>query len=250
MKRTYFALISFLTFAALHFCAQAVELKSNAAGQELAAELRNAPPEEASQITGILKIRGPSKKIDIPVRAQVVMEGDKWKTIYTTKGTSNAPAFQVFVIHATNSPNQYFFAQAKDNMAPAPEPASLLNTDAQNISLAGSDFSLADLGLDFLHWPEQIRLTGELRLGRDCYLLESRNSKAGEMVRVKSWIDKESNGVLVAEGYNAKNELVKKFSLSGSSFKKVKGRWQLEKMTIYSPKKKSETVLQFDLAKD
>lgn len=249
MKRT-FSLVAFLSCAALHFSAQAVELKSNDAGQQLAAELRNAPPEEASEITGMLKVRAPSRKMDLPVRAQVVMEGDKWKTSYTTKGTSNAPAFQVLVIHATNSPNQYFFSQAKDNSGPVPEPVALQNTEPQNVSLAGSDFSLADLGLDFLHWPEQNRLTGELRLGRDCYLLESRNPKAGEMVRVKSWIDKESNGVLVAEGYNAKDELVKKFSLSGSSFKKIKGRWQLEKMTIYSPKKKSETVLQFDLPKD
>ena len=228
---------------------RAVVVKSNPAGQELAADLRNAQPEKNSEISGVLKIHSPSGRLEIPVHAKATTEDGRWKTIYTTTATNNVPAYKIVVIHTTNSPNQYMVAEAK-NGNPLQDPVAIDNKNAHTVFLAGSDFSLADLGLEFLHWPEQNRLMGELRLGRDCYLLESQNPDAGEMVRVKSWIDKESNGVLVAEGYNAKNELVKRFSLSGSSFKKVNGQWQLEKMTIYSPKKKSETVLQFDLPKN
>ncbi len=230
--------------------AERVPSKSNQAGQELAAELRNMPPVENSDITGVLKIRAATNNAEIPVRAQVVMEGDKWKTIYTTKPTEKVPATRIVVIHATNAPNEYYYSRANDSSSELPQPTPISIKAALETPFAGSDFTIGDLGLDFLHWPEQKRLTGELRLGRDCYLLESENPAAPEMVRVKLWIDKETGGLLVAQGYNAKGEKVKEFSLSGSSFKKVNGRMQLEKMTIYSPKKKSETVLRFDLPKD
>ena len=55
---------------------------------------------------------------------------------------------------------------------------------------------------------------------------------AKSIVRVKSYIDKESNAPILAEGYDARDHLVKEFSLRGSSFKKVNGHWRLEKMGI------------------
>jgi hypothetical protein len=89
-----------------------------------------------------------------------------------------------------------------------------------------------------------------MRLGRPCYVLESINPDAPSVVRVKSYIDKESGGILVAEGYDRNKKLVKDFSLGGSSFKKVNGQWQLKKMKISSPRKDSETVLEFDLPQE
>ena len=44
--------------------------------------------------------------------------------------------------------------------------------------------------------------------------------------------------------------MIKKFSLHGSSFKKVNGRWRLEKMEIQNEKTDSHTVLKFDMPKD
>ena len=116
-----------------------------------------------------------------------------------------------------------------------------------SIPLAGSDFSLADLGLEYLHWPVQRQLKGEMRLGQPCYVLESSNPQGGEIVRVKSDIDKDSGGLLIAEAYDTRGHLVKEFSLHGSSFKKVNGRWQLEKMDIRNKKTGSHTELKFDL---
>ncbi|MDB6026126.1 MAG: hypothetical protein JWM68_2349 [Verrucomicrobiales bacterium] len=251
MKFKAAAFIAIALLAATSPSANAVALTSNAAGQELAAQLRNAPPSQGSEVSGVLKITFGTNRVEIPVRAQAITEDDKWKTIYTTSSVKNIPAMQIVVIHSSNAPNQYSYARATDTNSVFQKPIVINSQVAAETSLAGSDFTIADLGMDFLHWPEQIRLTATPRLGRDCYLLESRNPAAKEMVRVKSWIDKESEGVglLVAEGYNAKDEKVKVFSLSGSSFKKVNGRMQLEKMTIRSPKKSSETVLQFDLQK-
>jgi hypothetical protein len=248
MKSTIALLVAVLTSVS----SPAVELTgmSNPAGQTLAAELRNLAPEENSEITGVLKIRADKKKLDVPVQARVLAHDGKWKTVYTGSGVDGVPGFQVVIVHSVNAPNEYLLAEAKNVGTPQLEPIRLANGKADEVFLAGSDFSIADLGLDFLHWPEQKRLQAtQLRLGRDCYLLESQNPAAGEMVRVVSYIDKETNGLLAADGYNAKGERVKKFSLSGSSFKKINGQWQLEKMTIDSPKRKSQTVLQFDLEK-
>ncbi len=239
----------FATFLGSIVLAPAVSVNSNEAGLELAAQLRNSQPEEDSEITGVLKIHSPTNRVEIPVHAKATTEEGKWKTIYTTKAVGTIPAYRIVIIHSTNSPNEYMMAEGK-NEESLGTPVAIDNKNAHTIFLAGSDFSIADLGLEFLHWPQQTRLTGELKLGRDCYLLESQNPGVGEMIRVKSWIDKESNGVLAADGFDAKGKRVKEFSLSGSSFKKIKGRWHLEKMTIYSPKKKSETILQFDLPKD
>ena len=89
-----------------------------------------------------------------------------------------------------------------------------------------------------------------MRLGQACYVLESIHPDAPLVVRVKSWIDKDSGGLLIAEAYDRNKKLVKEFSLAGSSFKKVNGQVQLRRMKIRSPQKKSETVLEFDLPEE
>jgi hypothetical protein len=88
-----------------------------------------------------------------------------------------------------------------------------------------------------------------MRLGQPCYVLESSNSQPAEIVRVRSDIDKESGGPLIADAYDAQGHIVKEYSLHGSSFKKVNGRWQLEKMDIRNKKTNSHTELKFDLNK-
>jgi len=109
--------------------------------------------------------------------------------------------------------------------------------------------------LEFIFWPQQARLRGQLRLGRDCYLLESFNPNAPQIIRIKSYIDKESvekgaPGILVAEGYDASKKLVKEFSLHGSSFKKVNGVLQVEKLDMHNAKTGSQTILKYDLPKE
>ena len=219
-------------------------------GKKLAAEIRSAAPTENSEITGMLILSAKAKKPEeIPVTCLVQIGAQDWKTVYQTASTATRGAEKLVIVHRPEQPNQYFYAQAPRPGAALPEAKSLDPAEA-DIPFAGSDFSLTDLGLEFLHWPEQIRLKGEMRLSQPCYVLDSRNPKGKEIVRVKSWIDKESNGILVAEAMNKKNSTVKEFNLHGSSFKKIKGRWQLERMEIRSPKKDTQTTLKFNLPKD
>jgi hypothetical protein len=237
-------LLASLLLAALP--ALADPLGDPAAGKALAEQIRNALPEENSQIQGTLIIRAGGQTKNVPVVCRVVIHDATWETDYETAATATAGAEQLLVIHRTNAPNEYLYARAPAPSAPLPKPAPISPAEAAATPLAGSDFSAGDLGLDFLHWPQQRQFKGEMRLGQPCYVLESRDAEAKSIVRVKSYIDKESNGLLIAEGSDATDHLVKDFSLHGSSFKKVNGHYRLEKMNIRDVKKHSQTELRFD----
>ena len=218
-----------------------------AAGQALAEHLRSAMPEENSQFHGKLIIKSEGAPREIPIVCKVTLNPTNWETDYETAATNQTGAERLVVFHSTNGPNQYLYARAASPSAALPKPASVPAADAA-IPLAGSDYSLADLGLEFLHWPVQRQLKGDMVLGQPCYVLDSSNPQAREIVRVKSYIDKESGGLLVAEAYDAQGHVVKKFSLHNSSFKKVNGRWQVEKMDIRNKKTGSHTELKYDLS--
>ncbi len=220
-----------------------------ATGHEIVAELRSMQPQGNSEISGVLKIDSGNRIREIPVVCNIVTNGDSWKVIYQTHATTNGGAEKLVVIRSPNAPNQYFYARAATSNSPLPQ-ATLLSSSDAAIPLAGSDFWLSELGFDFLLWPQQQKLKGEMRLGQACYVLESRNPDAPKVVRVKSFIDKDSGGLLIAEGYDRQNKLIKEFSLGNSSFKKVNGQWQLRRMKMVSPKIDSETILEFDLPKE
>jgi hypothetical protein len=217
-----------------------------AAGQALAEHLRSAIPEENTEVHGRLIIKSEGASREIPIICRVTVNPANWETDYETAATAQSGAERLVVVHSTNGPNQYLYARAASPAAALPAPASVPAADA-SIPLAGSDFSLADLGLEFLHWPVQRQLKGEMRLGQPCYVLESSDPQAREIVRVKSDIDKDSGGLLIAGAYDAQGHVVKEFSLHGSSFKKVNGRWQVEKMDIRNKKTGSHTEMKFDL---
>jgi hypothetical protein len=220
--------------------------EDDAAGQTLADRLRSAEPDENSEVHGTLIIHEGKVVTQVPVICRVVLKGASWETVYETSATTNIGAEKLVVIHSTNGPNQYLFAQAAQPGTALPKLEPVAPADA-DIPLADSDFSLADLGLEFLHWPQQARLPDETKLGQACNVLESRNPAAREIVRIRSDIDQETGGLLIATGYDAGGHVIKEFSLSGSSFKKVNGHWRLEKMEIRNHKKRSRTELKFDI---
>ena len=126
-----------------------------------------------------------------------------------------------------------------------------LKGDQTFIPFGGSDFWLCDLGLEFFHWPKQKVLPKPTNLvrGREYTLLESTNPdpSTNGYSRVLSSIDKETGGILEAEAYDAKGNLLKVFE--PKSFKKVNGQWELQEMEIRNVQTGSRTRLEFDLKK-
>lgn len=217
-------------------------------GQTLAARIRSAVPEENSEIHGRLQTKCGSKKTETRVVCQVALAEGTWQTIYQSEATATGGAERLVITHRTNGPNQYLYARAPARDAPLPAPQATADLDAP---FAGSDFSLGELGLEFLHWPGQCRMANEQRLGQACFVLESTNSPTGATVLVKSWIDEKNLGLLHADAYDSAGGLVKEFSLDSASFKKDShGHWQLKEMGIDNKKKHSHTDLKFDTPAD
>ena len=113
---------------------------------------------------------------------------------------------------------------------------------------AGSDFWVADLGLEFLHWPQQRVLRKEMRKGQACDVLESSNPHPvpGGYARVLSWIGTShpNDTVLVhADAFDNRGKLLKQFD--PKKLEKVNGAYQLESMEMYNEKTGSRTVIEF-----
>ncbi len=242
-RHLFFSLVVLLSF----FANARAETNEEREGQALAAELRTSAPDQNSETRGVLKIRSSKQKItnNIPVVAKIVVCEKHWESIYETSATSKIGAERLIVRHFPDQPNEYLYARAESPAAPLPEPKKMKGEEA-DIPLAGSDFWLSDLGLDFLHWPIQRRLADKTRLDRDCFVLESGRPNSTNVASIKSSIDKESKGILVAEASDSRGDEIKKFTISGTGFRKVKGQWQVQRIEMFSTKRGSKTTLEFD----
>jgi len=147
-------------------------------------------PDKNTTNTGVVRIRdAEGKRKEIPVRFKVFSTPTNWISIYRAAATNGAGAQELVVTHAGQEPNRYQFA--KDFTGGAPAKPETLQPSQMMTPFAGSDFWLADLGLEFFHWPNQRLLKKELRRGQSCAVLESVNPQPvpGGYNRVVSWID-------------------------------------------------------------
>ena len=115
---------------------------------------------------------------------------------------------------------------------------------------AGSDFWIADLGLEFLHWPLQRVLRIQMRKGQSCDVLQSTNPQPvpGGYSRVVSWIaiNRPEDIVIVhAEAFDTRDKLLKEFD--PKKVEKINGVWQLEEMEIRNRQTGTRTRIDFNL---
>jgi hypothetical protein len=276
---TPLALAALVWFLAVGAAAETTNALSDAEiqGRQLAQQLCEAQPAENFTNTGVLQIRdGNGNHTNIPIRCEVIITATNWQSINTANKSDmrDTNSYSVdFVtircVHTADQPNQYikeFVVQSvkrgwlvgKDGSKISDGPISIgpnlggreiLSGEGAMIPFVKSDFWLADLGLEFFHWPVQKVLpkTTNLKRGRDYTLLESTNPNPATngYSRVLSWIDKESGGILEAEAYDAAGKLLKVFE--PKSFKKINGQWELQEMEIRNVQTGSRTRLDFDL---
>lgn len=221
-------------------------------GRNIVQHLLIQRPAENFTNTGTLKIRDAKRqRTEIQVELQTVVTETNWQAHYFTRGINKDHAASLTVIHTGNQPNEYRVARFARPAGDTNEFVTLSGREAM-IPFAGSDFWLADLGLEFLHWPAQRLLKKELKKGQSCYVLESRKSDAnGGYARVVSWMDIASvrdagqAAIVLAEAYDAKGKLLKEFE--PKEIKKVNGQWQLTEMEIHNAKTGSRTRIEFSL---
>jgi hypothetical protein len=244
MMRTYYLILSslLLILAAIpnsQLRAAQAHVGSTAEGRALADELLGARPPKETQIYGTLKVRnGDGKSVETPIRYSIQLGTNGWSDIYETQPVGDRPAQRLVIRHVDGEPNEYTVASTQTNQPKTHQ--------SYSIPFSGSDFWITDLGLEFLHWPEQRLLKKEMRRGRACQVLESVNPtpENGGYSRVVSWVDTESGGLVRAEAYDAHNKLLKQFS--PRHFTNVKGHWEIREIEIRNDQTDSRTFLEFN----
>jgi hypothetical protein len=245
-----FLLGASLTIAAIQPPSQPTVLPPEQAAKEgkaLVEEILSQKPAQNTTNTGVMTIRRNGTHTRIPIEFIVEIGTTNWTSTYNATLTNRFES--VSVLHTSNLPNFYLNGSWATTggipiIAPLPGP---VQKDAIWKPFAGSDFSLADLGLEFFHWPEQRLTKKEMRRNRSCKVLESINPHpvAGTYSRVVSWIDSESDGILIADAYDSQGKLLKEFI--PKKIKKIEGQWQLEEMEIDNDQTHSSTRVDFDL---
>ncbi len=220
-----------------------------AEARALVADLLAQKPAQNSTNSGLLKIRDAhGQEREIAVRFEIVSTGTNWLSAYEAICTNVGPgSTKLTVIHSDNQPNQYKLIEQAGAAATNAAPKILTGNDAM-IPFAGSDFWLADLGLEFLHWPTQRLLKKEMRHSKSCDVLESTNPQpvSGGYARVVTWITLDDpHGIVHADAYDGHSDLMKQFD--PTELKKVHGERQLAEMEMRNRKSGSHTWIKFDL---
>jgi hypothetical protein len=219
-----------------------------AEGARIAAELRALRPESDTNWTGVLKRRVPHQPtIEIPLSCQIYVETNRWLSVYNSSATTNGPAEKLVIVRYQDGRTEYHYWKSPTGVELPSQPKRLTGPEAR-VPFAGSDFLLSDLGTGFLQWPTQLLQPGEMRRGQPCFVLDSINPhpEDGAYARVRSWIEKEHLGLLLAEAYDTNGRLVKEFS-AGSFVKDASGNYQLQDMEIRTVPGKTRTEIRFDV---
>jgi hypothetical protein len=220
-------------------------------GQALAQDLIAQWPQKDVRFKGTLRIRGgDGKRTNVPVKYTINAGAQAWRGIYETEAVGDLPAQRLIIIHRPQQPNQYLFTATVAAPATSAHDAKALRGHEASVPFAGSEYWISDLGLEFLHWPEQ-RLIKDakitMRSTRPCKVLESVNPhpELGGYARVVSWIDAENGAPIYVEAYDQGRNQFKIFSLH--KFRKVNGAWQPTELKIQNQKTDAATILELQL---
>jgi hypothetical protein len=218
----------------------------------LVAEMLAQRPEQNVTNTGWITISdAEGKERKTPVRFEVTSTPTNWFSVYETLPRAGGPGgLKLTVVHSGDQPNRYELIEPA--AAGATNAVAKVLTRAQIMApFAGSDFWIADLGLEFLHWPRQrVLLLNDMKHGKACRKLESTNPKPvpGGYARVESWIMIASpHGIVHADAYDARGDVLKHFE--PTNVEKIQGEYQLEEIAMRNPDG-SRTLIKFNLARE
>jgi len=243
----------FVLAAVLFFAVDAMAQTTNALsdaeiqGHQLAQQLCDLRPAESFTNTGVLEIRdGKGNRTNYPAKCTVIVEATNWDCIYEAiqRSKTDQPiwVYILSVTHSERKPNNYITFVDHGLGASIPNSETML-------PFCHSDFWLADLGLEFFHWPQQKVLKKEVHRSCGCTVLESTNPNptTNGYSRVVSWIDNDSLGIVEAYAYDANGKKLKNFY--PKNLEKVNGQYQVQSMVMENLQTGSKTHLEFDLKK-
>jgi hypothetical protein len=263
------ALVALILFFAVGATAETTNTLSDAEiqGRQLAQKICESRPTENFENTAVMQIRQANGiRTNIPIRIETVVTETNWQNFFAANfalnNASNSFYYEgevITVIHTDKKQNQYgkanlvysgtkFKRRISDVTTNRADQETLFGSEIMS-SFANSDFWIADLGLEFFHWPQQKVLKKEVHRSCGCTVLESTNPNPSTngYSRVVSWIDSESLGIVEAYAYDLRGKLLKDFY--PKNLKKVNGQYQVETMIMENVQTDSRTRLEFDLKK-
>jgi hypothetical protein len=219
----------------------------------LISRLLEQRPERPTTNTGVLKIRdAEGKQREVPTRFDILPMPTNWLNVYETIDSKHNPGTKLTVIHSDDKPNEYFLRDSTNSPTANGNDGKLARNELI-APFAGSDFWIVDLGLDFLHWPQQRVLRKQMRKSLSCDVLQSVNPHpvSGGYSRVVSWIaiNRPEDIVIVhAEAFDTRDKLLKEFD--PKKIEKINGIWQLEEMEIRNRQTGTRTRIDFILTEE
>lgn len=211
-------------------------------GRELVNKILSEQPVQSRIDTGVLKIRNADGDLrEVPLKSDLIAGVTNWTSLYQAAADGKGTGVELKVVHHETGRNDYLLAEGGKRRN--------LSGNETMIPFADSDFWVADLGLEFFHWPKQLLLRQEIRRGQSCNVLESFNPNPapGAYSRVVSWLDIDTDGIIHADAYDSNDKLLKQFD--PKSFKKVRGQWELREMEIDNVQANTRTQIEFNLSK-
>lgn len=208
-----------------------------ATAQGLLEEVRASFPTKPLRLTGQVQSKSRSGEVELSRNIEMVLEwGAATPTASYTLMDNFGKAAETLVVHwPKGKPAVFNFSQSgSDKNVPLKDPSA---------PIGGLDFSWTDLSLDYLWWPDGQIIGQETLKSRRCYIVEL-GAPAGatnSYAKVQLWIDPEVHVLLKAEGYDARNELVRRLLVK--SFKRVDNLWTLQDMDIQSFPSRHKTTL-------
>ena len=191
-------------------------------GQKLARSIRNALPAKDINLEATMEVTLRNRRrINTPLTIQTKLLGQaEYLITYETKPSEGGGQFWE-VQRALTKRNEYRINKETKRLAKRNELHS---------GLAKSAFTLTDLGLEFLYWPNQKTIRKERRKSRSCHVLESTRQDDNGITRVLSWVDIKSGGILSADFFTPDGKVRKRFSVKGLT--KKDGQWQVDEMEM------------------
>jgi hypothetical protein len=184
------------------------------------------------------------RRVTVPVEVRVDLGTNAWQTTYRARFPDGRRESLAVITPWEGVPEFVLQRTSTDGKVAELRPE---RPDQLYAAFAGTDFWIMDLGLAFLHWPDQRWIGRESRRTRTCDMLESLNPAPapGAYRRVVTWVDEETGGIVRAEAYDARNRLLKEFS--PGSFVRVGSRYELRDMEIRNEQTDSRTTLLFEV---
>ncbi len=185
------------------------------------------------------------KETQVPVRFEIICTATNFLNVHETiRPGGSTPGMKLTIAHNGTGPSEYWLSQ------PPNAPARKLTPQDLSLPFAGSDFSVGDLGLEFLHWPEQRVVRNQMRRYVFCHMLESVNLHPGPhgYSRVVSWIGANRPDELVlvhADAYDSRGKLLKQFD--PKKLERVHGVQELEEMEMRNRQTGTRTRVEFNV---